>query len=182
VIGGYWYNELEGNTSNPDGGGTGWAFFNVLNNSITTGHHVWRPTREILDGYVRANALTIGDAVSFATEKASVGCFALFGWIWVNFTDSQCPMFTAGPSPSPQLRGASSTSDWLAHCQITLPDMRGNWPAGVDTMGNSAAGRLSNAAFSVGNSSTTGSRGSFIQPASGASSAPFQTGTWYVKL
>jgi hypothetical protein len=44
-------------------------------------------------------------------------------------------------------RGASSAADWAANKTITSPDFRGCALAGLDDMGNTAAGRLTAAYF-----------------------------------
>lgn len=161
-----------------------WAKFSVLDaaQTTTTGDCHWRPTDETLQGYVRLNALTIGDASSNATERANADCLKLFTWLWTNFTDAQCPIFTSGGGASS--RGATAAADWAAHKAISTPDMRGAWPAGLDTMGNASAGRLNNATFDIGGGTVAGSRGHYLGPISGDNnaSAPFQAGTWYVKL
>lgn len=86
----------------------------------------------ILSGFVRANGRTIGSSTSGATERANSDTQALFQYLW-------------GADPNLVVlsgRGASANADWVANKQITLPDWRGRALAGLDDMGNSAAGRL----------------------------------------
>jgi hypothetical protein len=86
----------------------------------------------VLSGFVRANGRTIGSSTSGASERANADCQALFQYLW-------------GADPNlvvPSGRGASASADWVANKQITLPDWRGRVLAGLDDMGNSAAGRL----------------------------------------
>jgi hypothetical protein len=178
--GSYWISLVDNNTSNPDGGGANWGSFSVMNEAQSTGHCHWRPTAEVLTGFVRCNKLTCGNGFSNASERANADCQNLFQWLWTNFGDTQCPMFDRlGAS---KLRGSFWLDDWNANYAICTPDMRGGWPGGTDTMGNTTAGRFNTATFTIGNSSNPGSLGNFVQPGSGNAAAFFQTGTWYVRL
>lgn len=96
-------------------------------------------------GWVRANGRTIGSASSGGTERANSDCQALFEYLWAN--DSTLTV-SGG-------RGASANADWLANKTIVLPDWRGTVIAGLDDMGNSAAGRLTNTSSGFGASGTT---------------------------
>ncbi|MBA2690074.1 MAG: hypothetical protein H0U63_04660 [Burkholderiales bacterium] len=84
-------------------------------------------------GWVRANGRTIGSATSGATESAASGNQSLFEHLWG--ADANLTVSTG--------RGASANADWVANKTIALPDFRGRVIAGLDDMGNSAAGRLS---------------------------------------
>lgn len=84
-------------------------------------------------GFVRANGRTIGSATSSATESANSDCQTLFEYLWT--ADANLAVSTG--------RGASANADWVANKNIALPDWRGRALAGLDDMGNSAAGRLS---------------------------------------
>jgi hypothetical protein len=86
----------------------------------------------ILSGFVRANGRTIGSATSGATERANADCTALFQFLW----NADANLSVSGG------RGASAAADWAANKTITLPDARGRTLAGLDDMGNTAAGRL----------------------------------------
>lgn len=96
-----------------------------------------------LTGWVRCNGRTIGSATSGATERANSDTQSLFEYLWQN--DSNLSV-SGG-------RGASSTADWAANKNITLPDLRGRGLAGLDDMGNSTAGRLTSTYF--GSAATT---------------------------
>jgi microcystin-dependent protein len=85
-----------------------------------------------LTGFVRANGRTIGSATSGASERANADCQALFEYLWT--ADANLTVSTG--------RGASANADWVANKTIALPDWRGRALAGLDDMGNSAAGRL----------------------------------------
>ncbi len=91
----------------------------------------------ILTGFVRANGRTIGSATSGASERANADCQTLFEYLWT--TDANLSVSTG--------RGASANADWVANKTIALPDWRGRYIAGLDDMGNSAAGRLTNSYF-----------------------------------
>lgn len=100
-----------------------------------------------LSGFVRANGRTIGSATSGATERANADAQALFEYLW----GADANLTVSGG------RGASANADWTANKTITLPDMRGRVLAGLDDMGNSAAGRLT--ASITGSAITLGGAG-----------------------
>lgn len=91
----------------------------------------------VVGGFVRANGRTIGSATSGASERANSDCNALFQFLW----NADPNLAVSGG------RGASSAADWAANKTITLPDWRGRTIAGLDDMGNVAAGRLSTTYF-----------------------------------
>lgn len=92
-----------------------------------------------LSGFVRANGRTIGSATSGASERANADAQALFEYLWG--ADSNLTVSTG--------RGASAAADWAANKTLTLPDWRGRTIAGLDDMGNTAAGRLTTVTFSA---------------------------------
>ena len=100
------------------------------------------------NGYVRANGRTIGSPTSGASERANADCEALFLFLWTQ--DSNLAV-SGG-------RGGTNTGDWAANKTIVLPDFRGRVPAGLDSMGNSAAGRLTDTPFGA-DTDTLGSAG-----------------------
>jgi hypothetical protein len=83
-------------------------------------------------GWVRMNGRTVGSATSGASERANSDAQALFTYLWA--TDANLAV-SGG-------RGANAAADWTANKTIALPDGRGRGMAGLDDMGNSAAGRL----------------------------------------
>jgi len=91
----------------------------------------------ILSGWVRANGRTIGSATSGATERANADTSALFVYLW----GADANLAVSGG------RGASAAADFAANKTIALPDWRGRSIAGLDDMGNSAAGRLTSTYF-----------------------------------
>lgn len=86
----------------------------------------------VLSGWVRANGRTIGSATSGASERSNADCQSLFQYLWA----ADANLAVSGG------RGVSAAVDWAANKTIALPDWRGRALAGLDDMGNSAAGRL----------------------------------------
>lgn len=86
----------------------------------------------VISGFVRANGHTIGNSTSGATERANPDTSALFSFLW----NVDANLAVSGG------RGASASADYGASKTIALPDCRGRALAGLDDMGNSAAGRL----------------------------------------
>ena len=85
-----------------------------------------------MTGFVRMNGRTIGSATSGATERANADAMALFEYLW----GADANLTVSGG------RGASAAADWGANKQLTLPDARGRFIAGMDDMGNTSAARL----------------------------------------
>lgn len=119
-----------GPSSGEGGGGEGGG---VDPNAIhQTGDIIWKPVSGVRTGWVRANARTIGSASSGATERANADTQPLYEFLWNNFSNDICPV-TGG-------RGANAAADFAANKAIGLIDMRGRAPFGLDDMGSSAAG------------------------------------------
>ena len=116
-----------------------------------TGDTKWSFDEGPLDGFVRLNGRTIGNAGSGATERANDDTEDLYVWLYALLDDTVCPV--AGG------RGANAAADYAAGKAMGVPDMRGRLPVGVDDMGNSSAGRLTGALFSHGSGTTTGAMG-----------------------
>lgn len=104
----------------------------------------------ILSGFVRANGRTIGSSTSGATERANSDCQALFVYLW----GADANLTVSGG------RGASGAADWAANKTIALPDWRGRALAGLDDMGNTAAGVLTSAYFGTAPTALGASGGS----------------------
>jgi hypothetical protein len=103
--------------------------------SSSTGDMKFRLTAEVLAGWVKLNAQTIGSASSGASQRANADTQNLFVYEWNNCPDTHCPVGGG--------RGASGLADFTANKQITLPDCRGRiCGVGLDDMGNSLAGRI----------------------------------------
>ncbi|TVR08168.1 MAG: hypothetical protein EA385_10640 [Salinarimonadaceae bacterium] len=81
-------------------------------------------------GWVRLNGRSIGTPSSGATERANADTEALYLFLWQRDADVQ-----GG-------RGASGAADWAANKALFLPDFRGRAAFVSDTMGSTAAERL----------------------------------------
>lgn len=118
---------------------------------LKSGDYKWLPYDVEESGWVRGNARTIGSAGSGATERANDDTEDLYVILWNRLSNSVCPV-SGG-------RGASAAADFAANKTLGLPDLRGVAPFGLDTMGNSAAGRLASVTFDVGSATAAGSSG-----------------------
>jgi hypothetical protein len=96
----------------------------------------------ILSGWVRANGRTIGSSTSGATERANADVQSLFIYLW----GADANLAVSGG------RGASAAADFAANKTLALPDGRGLVLAGLDDMGNTAAGILTTAYFGASGS------------------------------
>jgi hypothetical protein len=122
---------------------------------LTTGAMQFRPTSETIAGWVVANATTIGNAASNATQLASATAANLFAWHWNNFSNTQCPVFTSGGVPT--TRGVNAATDFAANKQIQVYDKRGKGIVGIDTMQGGATTRLNGVPVTSGSLTTPGS-------------------------
>jgi microcystin-dependent protein len=113
----------------------------------------------ILSGFVRANGRTIGSSTSGATERANADTQSLFQYLW----GADANLAVSGG------RGASAAADWAANKTIALPDIRGRAVAGLDDMGNTAAGRLTATYFGA-TGSCSGALGTTLGAACGGES------------
>lgn len=120
----------------PSGGGGGGGTVDPTT-ILTTGDIKVTYGTGVVTGFVRANGRTIGSATSGATERANADVQALFQYLW----GADANLAVSGG------RGASAAADWAANKTIALPDWRGRALAGLDDMGNSAAGRLTSTYF-----------------------------------
>jgi microcystin-dependent protein len=107
---------------------------------LATGDFKARYGTGALTGFVRSNGRTIGSASSGASERANADCQSLFEYLWT--ADANLSVSTG--------RGASANADWVANKTIALPDLRGRVMAGLDGMGNTDAGRLTDAVSAFG--------------------------------
>lgn len=120
----------------PSGGGGGGSTVDATT-ILATGDLKVKYGVGAISGFVRANGRTIGSATSGATERANADCQALFEYLWA--ADANLVVSTG--------RGVSANADWVANKALTLPDWRGRVIAGMDDMGNTAAGRLTASYF-----------------------------------
>lgn len=99
-------------------------------------------------GYVRLNGGTIGSGGSGANERAHADVEDLYVHLW-NLPNTVIPV-SGG-------RGSSASSDFIANKQLTLPNMKGAMPIGLDDMGQFAGGYFTGLIFDTGNGTTPGS-------------------------
>ena len=120
---------------------------------MQTGDIKIRYDNAIINGFVRCNGLTIGDASSGATERVDApgnGTQPLFLYLWN--IDSTLAVTPGG-------RGASAAADWAAHKQLALPDSRSVLLGALDGMGSTNKNNWQNVTFTKGNATTLGSVG-----------------------
>lgn len=91
-------------------------------------------------GWVKLNGLTIGNAASNATLRANADAQALFVLLWGQMNNTILPIQDSSGVAS--TRGATALDDFNANKRLPVPDMRGRVFAGLDTMGNIAANRI----------------------------------------
>lgn len=91
-------------------------------------------------GFVRCNGRTIGRSTSGATERANADCQSLFEYLWNKDAGKNKLTVSGG-------RGVSASADWSADKTITLPGANGRAVGGLDGMGNTPAGNLTEAFF-----------------------------------
>lgn len=121
----------------PSSGGGGGGSTVDPTTVLQTGDMKARYATGPIAGFVRANGLTLGNATSGATERANADTQALF----ISLYQSDPNLVVSGG------RTGNALTDYNANKTIALPDGRGRLIAGLDDMGNSAAGRLTAAYF-----------------------------------
>ena len=136
--------QVIGPSSGGGGGGGGSVDPTTI---LSTGDVKWRATSETLTGWVKANAQTIGNATSGASQRANSDTQNLFTYLWQNFNNYHCPVGGG--------RGSTAASDFSAGKTMGLPDLRGRSPFGLDNMGATAAGRLQASNVTSGNGDGT---------------------------
>jgi len=98
-----------------------------------------------LSGFVRANGLTIGSAVSGATERANADTQNLFVYLY----NADPNLVVSGG------RTSNALNDFNANKTITLPDWRGRAIAALGDMGNAATSVLTATFAGCNNGVTT---------------------------
>ena len=101
-------------------------------------------------GWVLCDGSTIGD-MSSGADQMSATYQTLFEFLWNNFGNSTIAVVGG--------RGISAAADWAAHKEITLPDMRGRTPVGVETS-ETSSGRIDLALITGGASAVCATGGS----------------------
>lgn len=152
VIGKQWASLVDNNLTNPDDPLTSanWAEL-----GIPTGTPVPFLTPTLPFGFLPMNGLTIGSPSSNATLRATFDVGFLYGFNWLNFSNSQCPILTSAGAPT--TRGANAVADYLANKQLTMPNAKGLGMIGADTMGGAASTFLAGAPVTIGSTTLCGS-------------------------
>jgi hypothetical protein len=122
----------------------------------STGDTKFRPTGELLQGWVKLNNTTIGPPTSGASQRANNDTQNLFTYLWNN---------CASPSSNTHCvvsggLGANANADWQSGTKtITMPDWRSRGPLGLADMGGTSCvgvrtDCLSNASITSGGGDT----------------------------
>jgi hypothetical protein len=152
TLGTVWMSAIDDNLSDPDAGGAGWT---QDPGQVPIGTPVQSLTTTVPFGYVSANGLTIGDASSNATNRAVGDTKFLFTFVWNNFSNTQCPIFTSAGSPS--TRGATAAADFAAHKAIAVPNMNGIALMGADSQSGTTTAFLNGVPVTSGSRTAPGS-------------------------
>jgi hypothetical protein len=152
VLGRQWISTVDNNVTDPDSASA--ANWMPPPGQPPVGTPVPSFSPVVPAGYVAANALRIGNATSGA-NNASASNLLLFRFVWLTFSNAQCPLFNSAGQAIP--RGANPDADWNANNSIALPDMRCAGVIGVDGMGNAATGLSNGVPSVIGNATTPGS-------------------------
>lgn len=91
------------------------------------------------DGYIKANALTIGSGASGATNRANADTWPLFLLFWTEFDNTL--LHIQDSTGTPTTRGASAAADWAANKRLPVFDLRGKFGRGWDDGRGLDAGR-----------------------------------------
>lgn len=152
VTGRQWASLVDNNTTDPDDPLTSTNWRAV---GIPPGMPMPFLTSTLPADFVPMNALTIGNAGSNATALANAAAIFLYAFVWLNFSNTQCPILTSGGGAS--TRGANPYADFAALKQLTMPSAKGFSLVGADTMGGAASNNLLGVPVTIGNRTTPGS-------------------------
>lgn len=79
------------------------------------------------------NIRTIGNASSGAAIAQS-WTYLLFEFLWTNYSNTRCPIYSSSGSVSS--RGTTALADWNSNKRLSLPDFRGRAIVGAGTGSN----------------------------------------------
>ena len=148
-----WMSTADNNTTNPDTqASAGWV---QDPGQVPIGTPVASMSTTIPAGYVSANGLTIGNALSNATDRANADTQFLFNYVWNNCSNTICPIFTSAGSPS--TRGATPWADFAANKAIQVWNMNGSGLMTADSQSGTSSTRLASVPVTSGNTTTPGS-------------------------
>lgn len=109
-------------------------------NSRETGEIQWMARSTSPDGWLKLNGQTIGGAASGATARANADTVDLFTLLWNEHTNAVLPIQDSAGAAS--ARGASAAADFAANKRLPLPDMRDEFPRGLDDGRGGDVGRV----------------------------------------
>jgi hypothetical protein len=153
VLGDFWMSTADNNTTNPDS--TGSANWVPDPSRIAPGTPVPSFSSTVPTGFVACNTLTIGNGASNATGRANGDTLLAYRSIWMNFSNTACPIFTSTGAAS--TRGANPDADFNANKALSTPDMRGRGLIGIDTMLGPTTTRLVGVPVTLGSSTAPAS-------------------------
>lgn len=107
-------------------------------------------------GWLFFDGKTLGTVASGATY-AGTSYQALFTFLWDRIAAAWCPLYDSGGGSV--ARGASAAADWAANRRLALPDARGCGLLMLDSMGGTAAGRVTSASTGGSNANAMAARG-----------------------
>jgi hypothetical protein len=152
VLGRQWMSTVDNNMTDPDSASA--ANWVTPPGQIPVGTPVPSFSATVPFGYVPANGLRIGNT-NAGGNYAAPGYLLLFRFVWLNFSNAQCPLINSVGQAIP--RGANPDVDWSANNNLTLPDSRCAGLIGVDGMQNGGTGLLNGVPFSIGGTTQPGS-------------------------
>lgn len=141
-----WYSTADNNTTNPDdqtGASANWV---SAPGTFAAGMPVQSLTTVIPLSMVSSNGLTVGNALSNATNRANADTYWLFSFLWTNC--SGCQLFNSGGGGIS--RGANASADWAANDAIATVNMNGATLMGADSQGGTTTTNLSNVPVTSG--------------------------------
>lgn len=121
--------KTDDNLNNAVSDTTNWKLFST--DAPATGKDFWGST--LPEGWIWADGLTIGSALSGATNRANADTLDLYTSLWNDYSNSILPIYDS--SGAPTTRGASAASDFAANKRLSVIDKRGRVSAGRENMG-----------------------------------------------
>lgn len=93
-------------------------------------------------GWLFCDGKTIGDSSSGATSRANLDVQQLFELLWNSVANGELPIQNSDGTAG--ARGTTAISDFNDHKRLPLPDFRGRFVLGKDSMGGQSANRVTN--------------------------------------
>jgi hypothetical protein len=155
ILGRLWVSVADNNSTNPDATDGTAANWVIAPGVANPGQLIQTLGNGLVYNAVLANGLTIGNAASNATNRASVDTFWLFVRIWTDCPNTQCQLFNSGGGAVS--RGASAIADWNANNAISTYAMNGSATIASDAQGSVTTTRLSGIPVVSGSRTVAGS-------------------------